>query len=94
MSGGSYDYLCFKDTDDLFNFRHQLHNMRDRLTDMGYMDAAKETESILLILDQVEVRLQARLDRLSPIWHAVEWYDSNDWGKESVEEAIKKYREE
>jgi hypothetical protein len=93
MSGGSYNYLCYKDSAELFQHRTELAEMRDRLTALGYLDAAKETESILLILDSFEVRTQARIDRLKKLWQAVEWADSGDWDKEDIEEEIQKYRD-
>ena len=92
MSGGSYNYLCYEDGFEIHNKRQELNEMRDRLTELGYLDAAKETESILLMLDSFEVRIQARIDRLKDVWHAVEWYDSCDYGKDSVDESIEKYR--
>ena len=94
MSGGSYNYLCFKEAYEIHEHRQDLTDMRDRLTQLGFLDAAKETESILLILDSFEVRIQARIDRLKDVWHSVEWKDSADSGIEAVEEAIKKYREQ
>ena len=92
MSGGSYDYLCTKDGFEINYHRDQLANMRDRLISLGYVDAAKETESCLLMLQAMEVRLQARIDRLSPVWKAIEWCDSGDWRKDDIEQAIEKYR--
>ena len=94
MSGGSYDYLCFKDFPEICEKPHDINDMRDRLTQLGYLDVAKETESVNLIIDSFRVRIEARLKRLGEVWKAIEWYDSNDWGIEEVEEAIKKYREE
>ena len=92
MSGGSYNYLCHKDANDIHEHRQELNAMRDRLIELGHLDAAKETESVLLMLDDFYVRLQARIERLNPIWRAVEWCDSCDWGKEDVIEAVEKYR--
>jgi hypothetical protein len=71
-----------------------LSEMRDRLTEMGYLDAAKETESILLMITAFKVRIEARMERLSNVWHSVEWKDSGDFGMDAVEESIKKYRED
>ena len=93
MSGGSFNYLCYKDGIDIFERREELKSMRDRLIELGYLDAAKETESILLVMDSFEVRLQARLDRIRDVWQTVEWCDSGDSEKEDVEKAIEKYRE-
>jgi len=92
MSGGSYNYLCFKDSYEIISARKEIGEMRDRLIELGYLDAAKETESILLMLDSFEVRIQSRIDRLKFIWKSVEWFDSGDDGKDSVDEAVEKYR--
>lgn len=92
MSGGSYNYLCYKDSNEIHNSRSDIESMRDRLIQLGHLDAAKETESILLTLDAFYVKMQARIDRLNEVWHAVEWYDSGDYGATSVDEAIEKYR--
>ena len=92
MSGGSYNYLCYKTSDDILDGKEDIHKMRDRLTELGYLDAAKETESVLLMLDAFEVRLQARIDRLNDVWRAVEWCDSGDSGTDDIIEEIEKYR--
>lgn len=93
MSGGSFDYLCTKDYNDLCNQQAIISEMRDKLTEMGYEDAARETESVNLIIDAFRVRMETRLKRLSNVWHAVEWYVSHDYGRDQVEKAIEKYRE-
>ncbi len=92
MSGGSYEYLCYKDASEIMGGAGQLEAMRDRLIELGHHDAAKETESIILMREALGIRIQARLDRLQPVWHAVEWYDSGDWGKDDVEREVEKYR--
>lgn len=93
MSGGSYDYLSSKDVEDLLHSQETIQNMADRLAGLGYAsDAAKETEMILLTLRQFENRIAAMKERLSGVWHSVEWWDSNDSGEESVKNALEKYR--
>ena len=93
MSGGSYDYLCYKDLFELNSHREELNRMRDRLVELGHLDAAKETESIILTLDSFKVRMVSRLERLKEVWRAVEWLDSGDSGKDYVDEAVKEYQE-
>ena len=92
MSGGSYNYLCYKDSDDIWGAIKDLKSMRERLTELGFLDAATETESVMLMLDSFTVRLEARIDRLNEVWRSVEWMDSGDSGIESVEKAIEQYR--
>ena len=94
MSGGSYNYLCdAQDLGDLNAHRYYLEEMATRLTGLGYaQDAAAETEELLALLRQWEVRATVRMRRLSDLWHAVEWWDSCDSGEDRVHEALAKYR--
>lgn len=96
MSGGSYDYLCWaRDLDQLLDRGRQLEEMADRLAGLGYAeDAARETQELLVQIRQWEVRAQVRVNRLSDVWHAVEWWDSCDSGEDRVREALAKYRGE
>jgi hypothetical protein len=94
MSGGSYNYLCSAmDLEDLLTKRHDLDEMSTRLASLGYaQDAARETEELLLLLRQWEIRAETRLRRLTDVWKAVEWWDSNDSSETRVHEALAKYR--
>lgn len=94
MSGGSYNYLCWvQDLEDINSKRYALREMADRLAGLGYaQDAAAETEELLVLLQQWEIRAGVRIKRLSDVWHAVEWWDSNDSTEEDVREALTKYR--
>lgn len=96
MSGGSYNYLCHAfDLDDLLSRRGSLREMADRLAGLGYAeDAAKETEELLVLLNQWCVRAEVRRSRLAGVWKAVEWWDSCDWGEDQVREALARYRDD
>lgn len=92
MSGGSFNYLCWAMAGELVQKRSDISDMVRALADDGIIDAAKETESILLILNHFEVLMQARIERLSPVWKAIEWQRSGDWGQDCVNEALAEYR--
>lgn len=94
MSGGSYDYLgTVFDLDMLLDKAHQLDAMRDRLAGLGYAkDAAMETEELIRTLRQFQVRIEVGINRLQPVWKAVEWWDSHDWGEDAVKKALEDYR--
>lgn len=96
MSGGSHNYLCFKDEHDLFEYGRidELEEMASRLIDLGYEDAAKEVLHMKYTIQQSLVRVGVMKVRLDGVMKAVEWYDSGDSGIKSVEKAIKKYRGE
>lgn len=96
MSGGSYNYLgavCVDDLAERLAKEADLRDMADRLAELGYAkDAALETEELLLMLRQWKVRAEARVRRLSAVWHAVEC--SCDWSEDKVREALAAYRGE
>lgn len=88
--------LWLKEDSELFDYsgREALEEMTKSLVELGYADAAKETYELLLIIKQAIVRADVIKDRLGPVWKAVEKTESLDWGKDSIEEAIMKYRGE
>lgn len=98
MSGGSYNYLgciSYDDLGELLAKESDLREMADRLAGLGYArDAARETEELLTMLRQWKTRAEVRVKRLHGVWHAVEWWDSCDWGEDRVHEALAKYRED
>ncbi len=95
MSGGSYNYLCFKEIDELINMQSDLQDMSDRLAGLGYAtDAARETQELIQIIRQSINRMEPIKKRLYGIWHAVEWWDSCDSGEDDLKSELKRYRGE
>lgn len=94
MSGGAFEYLCDREPDELFEYTRQLEEIREKLIGLGADDAAMETEECLLLMRQFLVRMGVRLKRLRPVWKAVEWWCSGDYGREKVQAALKEYRNE
>lgn len=95
MSGGSYNYLCHAEVDELLSGTHHIQDMADRLAGLGYADdAAKETEELLSTLRQFQNKIDAMKDKLTGVWREVEWWDSSDGSEESVIKALKEYRGE
>ena len=92
MSGGSFEYLCFKEIEELIGNTELIESMHKRLIELGFDDAASETAHLLLTLRQHQNYLQAMLDRMKDVWHAVEWYDSSDWGIAQVRRILWEYR--
>ncbi|RKN35970.1 hypothetical protein [Streptomyces hoynatensis] len=88
MSGGSYDYLYAKDLVDLYG---SVEEMAQRLSQLAERDspAARDTWTILGLMDAI----RSMQGRLEGVWHAVEWYDSCDYSRDQVDEAVKKYEE-
>lgn len=94
MSGGSYNYLYHTwDLSDLVQKKQDLADMFDRLAGLGYaQDAAKETYALLVQLRQFEIQTMVHVERLQELWKAIEWWDSADWGEDSVKNALAEYR--
>lgn len=93
MSGGSYNYLCNADSQELIEKMSDLQDMADRLAGLGYADdAAKETLRLLLTLRQMDILSQTVAERLYYVWRSVEWWDSGDSSEEGLKKALENYR--
>ena len=53
---------------------------------------AAETEELLTLFNQWQVRAGVRLRRLEKVWKAVEWWDSADRTEDAVKAALAEYR--
>ena len=92
MSGGSFNYLCYRDTEALFNRISDLEDMRESLIEYGYEDIAKDTQRLIEYIKSAECVIGTLKDMLEPVFHAVEWYESADYSKETMIEILEKYR--
>lgn len=92
MGGGSFNYLCYRDTEALFNRLSDLEDMRESLIQYGYEDIAKDTQRLIEYIKSAECVIGTLKDMLEPVFHAVEWYESADYSKETMIEILEKYR--
>lgn len=94
MSGGSWDYLYSKDIDELINgsSTELLQDMADRLNSAGFEDVAKDTQRLVEYIKSASIRIETLFKVLSPVFKAVEWFDSGDWGEETLNNEVLKYR--
>lgn len=94
MSGGSWNYLYCKDVDELMNgsSTELLQDMVDRLNSAGFKDVAKDTQRLVEYIKSARIRIETLFEALSPVFKAVEWFDSGDWGKETLNNEVLKYR--
>lgn len=94
MSGGSWDYLYSKDIDELMNgsSTELLQDMADRLNSAGFEDVAKDTQRLVEYIKSASIRIETLFKVLSPVFKAVEWFDSGDWGEETLNNEVLKYR--
>lgn len=94
MSGGSWSYLYSKEVDELVEYGsiRLLEEMGDYLNSSGYEDVAKDVRRLVEYIKSARIRIETLHEMLSPVFKAVEWYDSGDCGKDSVSRAIEDYR--
>nr|DAZ41551.1 MAG TPA: hypothetical protein [Caudoviricetes sp.] len=94
MSGGSWGYLYSREVDELVQCGsiELLEEMADYLNSSGYKDVAKDVRRLVEYIKSARIRIETLHEMLSPVFKAVEWYDSADWSKERVDAAIEEYR--
>lgn len=92
MSGGSFNYLCYKQIEDLFTNVDDLEDMQKALIKYGYEDIAEDTQRLIEYIKSAKCTIGVLKDMLQPVFHAVEWYESADYGKETMIEVLEEYR--
>lgn len=69
-----------------------LQDMVDRLNSAGFKDVAKDTQRLVEYIKSASIRIETLFETLSPVFKAVEWFDSGDWGEETLNNEVLKYR--
>jgi hypothetical protein len=92
MSGGSYGYLYSKRILDLPEGIYELVRMaRDLRQEYGPKAGLGDDHPIYDRYDRAVAlmrEIDAELDALEKVTHAVEWIASGDWGPEALREAV------
>lgn len=94
MSGGSFNYLCFKEFPDYIKHIETMEEMEKELIELGYTDIAKDIRRLIEYCLSAENRISVLFEKLSPVFHDIEWYHSADIGKKSLINGLEKYRKE
>ncbi len=92
MSGGSYDYLYCKETEELFGKATDIDDMAATLIKMGHVDVAKDMIRLSEYIKSAHIRVDTLSEQLRPIMKAVEWYESCDIGPDGLQKAVDKYQ--
>lgn len=77
---------------EFFNYDAELEMAVNTLSAEGFKDAAREIETLRVLLKRYEVILETRIDLVRGLLHAVEWYLSCDYGKDTLKEEVEKWR--
>lgn len=96
MSGGSLNYLCYTETNELFEWGKVLdmEKAEHLLIQKGYIDIARDVRRLIEYIKTAENRVGILFENLKDVFHAVEWYESCDIGEDSLQKALEKYRGE
>ncbi len=94
MSGGSYDYLWYKDAEELFSWDgiEALDKIATSMINHGAVDIAKDTLRLKNYIEQTLCRVEVMQEALEGVFHAVERRDSCDIGDKQLKEAFERYR--
>lgn len=92
MSGGSLGYVCYAQTEELFNRIGYLEEAEQYLLENGYKDIAKDVRRLIEYLLSAENRISTLHEQLYEVLHAVEWHLSGDYGEDTAKEAFEGYR--
>ena len=92
MSGGSFDYFCFKDeAGEMIQCVGRVEDLANFLRENGKHDAADEVEKFVLDIKMFKRMMELRHKRLEPIFHAAEWWSSGDMGETEFDEVWQKF---
>lgn len=92
MSGGSLNYLCYKEPADLFNHVGDLQEVEEFLLARGAKDIATDVRRLIEYILSAEVRIGVLSEQLTDVFHAVEWHISADIGDDSLAKTLEEYR--
>lgn len=94
MSGGSYNYLCFEQFPELIERTEDMNEIQLRLRQLGAHDIADDVDELIKYCREAHEKIEPLFEKLSGVFHAIEWLDSGDIGKDGVKEEFKRYRNE
>lgn len=92
MSGGSFNYLYLKEVPELMASVTDIEDMSDICIKKHYYDVAKDLTRLAEYIRSAETRISILHKQLRDVMHAIEWYESCDYGEDDLEKAIVKYR--
>lgn len=87
MSGGSFNYLCFKSPGEAIESGSLADMFTVLYREFPNSYAASHTARLLAVRDE----LRRRVEELHDVWRAIEWWKSCDWSREDAERAVAAY---
>lgn len=91
MSGGSLNYLCWKEPEELSNCIDDLECVKGTVSSRGYLGVAKDIQDLIDFVISSRDRIEELFDPLRDICKAVEWTYSSDYSVDSIDRAVAAY---
>lgn len=93
MSGGSFNYVsCAQGLAELVKQLDDLIELSDWLSDHATdSKAAADTKELLATIGVLDSVIRQHLTQLGTVWHALEWWVSNDYGEQQFKDAVAEY---
>lgn len=95
MSGGSFNYLCHRDIEEMLTWSDDdLDGMIDELRHRGYDKAADDSEAFKQRITELRntiAQMECEIASLRDVWRAVEWRCSSDIGDAELEREVQRY---
>ena len=66
--------------------------MRELLLKLGYDDVARDMQRLVEYCKTAYNRIDVLREQLEDVMHAIEWYESGDYGTDTLIEHLEKYR--
>ncbi len=91
MSGGSFNYLCYKDASELLSYKEDLAVMLLLCVEEGETASpgARAIRNLLRHIRKATKKAQKLLD--SDLLHDIEWWKSSDYGRDQAIAAMRGY---
>ena len=90
VSGGSFNYLYANDPGEILG-SDELREMAEELEALGHV--ASEPAKLTRALVDESRALEDRIEKLRPVWFAVEWWKSCDWSRDQMLVALGRWLE-
>ena len=92
MSGGSFNYLCYAEPNELINKIDDMTAIEEELIKRGFTDVAKDTRRLIEYILSANNKISVLFENLNDVFRAVEWRESRDIGEDDLLREIEKYR--
>ena len=92
MSGGSHNYLYRAEMPDIINRTADMLDMEKALIQEGYPDIARDVRRLIEYCLSAENTIGILFAKLEDVFHAIEWYHSADYGRDTLIDHLEAYR--